>query len=372
MLCENLPPIEGGIENHVHNLARKLGEHCYVSLLSSTRPEGVLTYEKKGNVETFRPDAPKLSFIANLKAGIELAQKNRVNIIHAHTLGRISIIATIAGLVLRRPVIVTVHESHFIMDMTSKKSRLRKQLVYFFLLKQAKIVIAPSKELCYYVRNVAGNNRDVREIANGVDIIAFKPAYESHYLKTDLSKTYIVLCPRRITPKNGIIYLIEAIPRVVAEKNDVHFVFAGPVRDQDYFNRVQTKVEELNIKKYVTFTGGIPFQEMPRIYAEADLVVIPSLIEAVSLAALEAMASGIPVVATNVGGLPELITNNCNGLLVSPSNSKELAEAILRLLNNPKLARFFVRNAYVTAKDYSWSNVAEKTLNAYFDALKGT
>jgi len=142
------------------------------------------------------------------------------------------------------------------------------------------------------------------------------------------------------------------------------------VRDHDYLQIIQKRIRNLEVEPFVIFTGGVPYSEMPGFYAASDIVVIPSLIEAVSLATLEAMACKKPIVATSVGGLPEIIKNNYNGILVEPANGEALARAILLILNDKELASKYAENAYLTAKNFSWNNVAERTLHVYYHVLR--
>jgi glycosyltransferase involved in cell wall biosynthesis len=372
MICENLPPIQGGIENHVHNLSIELANRCNIVLVSLTQPKGTKSYEKNGNLTIYRLPKRRFSFMRNISAIIKLAKTNNIHVIHAHTVGEANTITAITGKLLHKPTIVTVHESSFIINLTNPKTRRIRSLTYHIRLKSASAIIAPSSELRDYVKNGANIKDGVIEIANGVDLKRFNNNLlgDSTKAKYGLANHSVILCPRRIIPKNGIIYLIEAIPRVVAERPDVLFVFAGPVRDDIYFHTIQERIKSLDISKYVIFTGGIPYNQMPEIYIASDIVVIPSLIEAISLSALEAMACKKPIVATTVGGLPEIITNGQNGLLVEPASGDSLANAILLLLNNECLAKRYAENSALTVENYSWSVIAQKTYNVYVNSLK--
>lgn len=373
MISENIPPIQGGIENHVHNLSIELAKKCNLFLISFYLPNGCKKVEKEGNLTIYRLlKGDRFSFIGHLLATIKIAKENQIDVIHVHTVGEANTIGAIAGTILRKPIVVTVHESSFIMNLCSKRLHTIRSITYRLRLRPAKEIITPSAELMYYVKHVVGNKKEVREIPNGVNLSLFHSDISGAIVKNKLNSgsSKIVLCPRRIAPKNGVIYLIKAIPRIVESRQDVRFVFVGPVRDYDYFKSIQDFVKKSKIEPYVVFTGGIPYNQMPAFYAASDVVVLPSLIEAISLAALEAMACGKPVVATSVGGLPEIIKNNHNGVLVEPANSKALAEAISAIICDEQLISKYVRNSLLTAKEFSWSNVAEQTLNSYFEVTK--
>jgi glycosyltransferase involved in cell wall biosynthesis len=123
---------------------------------------------------------------------------------------------------------------------------------------------------------------------------------------------------------------------------------------------------ELGISSRITFTGAVTEEEKGNWYRRATLCVIPSTYDPSPIVAFEALAAGKPVVATNVGGLPEVIHNKINGLLVTPRNPKEIAEAVEKILSDKKLASKLSKNALQTIeREYTWEHAARKTLNAY-------
>jgi glycosyltransferase involved in cell wall biosynthesis len=110
--------------------------------------------------------------------------------------------------------------------------------------------------------------------------------------------------------------------------------------------------------------------DLPSYYADADVVAIPSLKEATSIAGLEAMASACATVATNVGGLPEILQDNITGLLVPPCDPKALASAIERLIKAPDLRRRLGQAARARVeKEFTWEHAARETVRAYERAI---
>jgi glycosyltransferase involved in cell wall biosynthesis len=115
--------------------------------------------------------------------------------------------------------------------------------------------------------------------------------------------------------------------------------------------------------------GKVPHDEIPAYMASADVFVLPSLSEGFGIVALEAMAMGLPIVATKVGGLLEIIKDGENGFLVEPRNPVEIAEKCALLLTNDDLRTSISRNNREKAKDYSWEKVIERLENVYLHAL---
>ena len=121
----------------------------------------------------------------------------------------------------------------------------------------------------------------------------------------------------------------------------------------------------LDVSENITITGALPHTEMPNLIASADVVTIPSTREAVSLAALEALSCGVPVVASDVGGLPHVIKES-NGILVPANSSEELAKALNALLFDHALRLEKGRNGRrLVRESFSWDEVARQTLDFY-------
>ena len=128
----------------------------------------------------------------------------------------------------------------------------------------------------------------------------------------------------------------------------------------------------LGISKHVVFVGFVEENILKQLYNACDVFVLPSHMEGFGLTLLEAMAAAKPVVASNVGGIPELVKDGVNGILVNSSNPKELATALTFLLDNPKVARNIgSRNREYVAKNFSWEKTAKMTSVLYERILKG-
>ncbi|RLF10056.1 MAG: hypothetical protein DRJ69_03625 [Thermoprotei archaeon] len=123
----------------------------------------------------------------------------------------------------------------------------------------------------------------------------------------------------------------------------------------------------LGLNDRVVFKGVVPDEVKAKLYREAWVVAVPTLYaEGFGIVAAEAMASGVPVVATRVGGLKEVVEDGCTGLLVKPYSARELAEALIALLQDSSLRGRLSRNARLRAVErYSWSRVADRVLKTY-------
>jgi glycosyltransferase involved in cell wall biosynthesis len=207
-------------------------------------------------------------------------------------------------------------------------------------------------------------------IANAVDARKFRPDISGEAVRARYGVPLnhcLILCPRRLVPKNGLEFLIESLPSIRRRFRDVSVLIAGDGPERE---KLEARVRELGLHDSVIFAGSQHNDELPEFYAAADIVAIPSLKEATSIAGLEAMASACAVVATNVGGLPEIIEAGVSGLLVSPRDPEALGRAITHLIETPELRTQLglAARARVEQK-FTWEQVAGETTRAYERAV---
>ena len=202
-------------------------------------------------------------------------------------------------------------------------------------------------------------------IPNGVDTALFCPREGAPGRNGPLR----LLTVGRLQEFKGIQYLLHAIKELRdggAPGVDLRIVGDGPYR-----RRLDDMVRDLNIGDVVEFTPWVDFADMPGVYREADLLVQPSLTEGMPNTVLEAMASGLPVIATDVPGSRDLVRNGENGLLVEREDSAALAGAILKIAEDPGAARQMGRRSRENAEGMSWQNVAAEYLKLYESCAGG-
>jgi glycosyltransferase involved in cell wall biosynthesis len=270
------------------------------------------------------------------------------------------------------PLVWTNHTSMFLDQFETSPHRPR-------LVKEAQIaqqIIAPSNELAEKTIQLGVPADQVHFISNGVDANRFSSSVPIDSWKQKLKlreNEKVILCPRRLERKNGVRYFVKAAITLLKDGiKNVRFVIAG-----DFVgNQADSETDEVSslvresFPDRINLLGRVENADMPSLYALASMVVIPSLQEATSLSALEAMASSKPVVATNVGGLPYLVENEKTGLLVSPENSEKLAEAMKSLLHNPRISEEYgTMGRRRVEVEFDWSQIAKRTLEVYQRAI---
>ena len=262
----------------------------------------------------------------------------------------------------------TNHTSHFVSGVTSSRRR-----HYQVEASQADEIIAPSEELCELTAGLGIARERIHFIPNGVDPLRFQPNVDSSAWREKLafgSQDKVILCPRRLAKKNGVSYFVRAAVKLLRNGlTDAIFVisgdFEGP-RVESEEDLVTKLVESSGFKNSFRQLGRVENADMPGLYSCSDLVVMPSLIEATSLSAMEAMAAAKPVISTDVGGLPFLIRDGENGLLVPPRDANALANAIKQLLASPQLrTRFGHSGRRRVEQELDWKIIARQTKNIY-------
>ena len=367
MVSFDFLPNPGGVASHVFEISRALVKEGHSVCVIAATYDPQSRREELGGFTVYRVPVPRIrkvraAIFATRAAGLlrKLSRSKEFDVIHWHNILPDSLVTKIGKAKAR---IFTNHTSGFLQIY----DRGRWGFVYRWLLDHADAMIAPSKELAE--KSTFLTRRPVFYIPNGVDPERFSPSLQgadkirSRYGigRQDL----IVLCPRRFVPKNGVVYLAEALPLILQVVRNVVVIFAG-----GGFPSEQQKVKEIvrrnEADPHAIFTGTIPNSEMPAFYQAADVVVLPSLMEATSLAGLEAKASGCPIVGTTVGGIPEIVSDGVDGILVPPRDPKALASAIVKLSKDGTLRAEMGRVARNEAlKRFTWSIIAKRTVQVY-------
>jgi len=200
---------------------------------------------------------------------------------------------------------------------------------------------------------------DVRIIPNGVDSKEFSPEARP---ENDPVK---ILCVARIVPIKGQIELAHAFRRLVDRGTKARLIFAGTGDSEESLRRT---VRALGLDDSVDLLGYVPRERLPALYRSADLFALNSYNESMSIATLEALASGLPAVVTDVGGMDQLILPGKNGFVVPVGARTELADALEKLCTSPALRAEFSAAARLHALQFDWSSTAQGYLGLLSEA----
>ena len=335
----HFPPHLGGISSYTYLLAKELkarGDEVYV-----------LTYphEKIGDIKDIPVfTAPTLnikglrgflfSVSANFKL-INIVRKYKIDLIHAHYIMPPGLISVFCGMLLGVRTAITIHGSDI---FVLARNPLLQSLIKF-ILKKADYVFVVSDSLKNEVLKlgIEGMEDKLSVTYNTVDIKRFNPDKMTNFkeeMHIDPEKPVILFVGNLVWQK-GVEFLIRA-KEFLNEDAVIVIVGGGPL-----FEELKGIVEFEDIND-VIFTGAR--DDVDKIMPAADVFVLPSVSESFGIVILEAMASGKPVVATNVGGIPEIV-NDETGIIVRPEDPVALAEAIDKILKDKELQKRFSKAA---------------------------
>lgn len=221
-----------------------------------------------------------------------------------------------------------------------------------FIWKKSGAVVSNSRGLKDLALKTSQNQK-IDIIFNGIDLDDFCPN-ESLRAK---DKFIITIGATRITARKGTNYLIESLSDLVPRYPNLLLRILG---DGDEKNNLMELTKKLKLEKFVQFLGRVPREETAPYYQEASLFVLPSLNEGMSNAMLEALASGLPILATETGGTEELVENGINGFVIKMKNPKDLAEKIELILKNEELRIKMGLASRKKAQEMSWENIAKE------------
>jgi glycosyltransferase involved in cell wall biosynthesis len=239
------------------------------------------------------------------------------------------------------------------------------------ILSKADVIISPSESYIHSSKFLKKHQEKIKIIPNGIKIEEFELSYSKEYcrLKLDLPPDKdILLFFGYLSPYKSPDNLIRAFKNVIKKNPNTFLLFAGSGIMMDELKRLSIS---LKIEDKVRFDGFVGKDLRPYYYKAADLFCLPSTLstECHPLSILESMASGTPVIASRIGGIPDIINDYVNGILVEPGNVINLSNSILSVLNDNLLKRRMEINCKKIIKDYTWTNISEMTEQVYKDVI---
>ncbi len=381
------PEVIGGLGMAVSGLARALvrqGDEVHVICASS-----------EGDVETSTQDGVRVSRVARSslhpssdpygggdggfvhtvmeanfgltsRAISEARGRDHYDIIHAHD-WLVAFAAKALKHALRVPLVTTIHSTEYGRNR-GIYSDLQKYIheVEWMITYEAWRVMCCSHYMADELKRIFSVPADkIDVIPNGVEV---GPAPGEEFVRQVRSRyarpeDRLVFYVGRLVYEKGVHVLLDAVPRVLADEPRARFVIAG---DGYYAGVLREKASNMELGHAVSFAGRISDQERDALYAGADVVVFPSLYEPFGIVALEGMARGTPVVASDTGGLAEVIQHEQTGIKVYPGSAESLAWGIKRVLCDPGLRDFISRRGREEALiRFGWDAAAASTRSVY-------
>ncbi len=225
-------------------------------------------------------------------------------------------------------------------------------------------VIANSKSL-HDTCKIFSPKHDIGIITNGVDTDLFYPSTN----KKPGGEVNILFVSRLMLQK-GVDTLIKS--GSVLKQREINNFKLTIVGEGHLKGMMFSLIDEFNLGSYINFMGWRDLEQLPEIYRSADIFMLPSVMEGMSSVTLQAMASGLPIVASRVKGFEEILEENVNGLTAEYNNEEQFADALEKLIKSPELRQKMSQKSIEKSKQFSWESIAKQYLEYYEKAIYGS
>lgn len=367
---ESAECIHGGVEASVYGLVQELAKNHIVDVFDIPRIGEKDRVERYGNLTIHRyanPGMHNKDAVQRLKEMVRDIVALGPEVCHVHGTGAFS------------KEIYFALQQHGIKMMLTVHGILREE-------KKQALMRKPSlKALYQYIVQ----SRDERELLEATPRIIVDTAYvedklkayglkhvpEMHVIPQGIDKVFysiqcnpksnVILCVGAIAPRKGHLYTVEMFERLRAKGIDAKMRIIGSLADRGYYEQLQQKIAESAYKEDIKLEANLPREELLKAYAAAKLFVLHSREESQGIVFAEAMATGLPVVATKIGGIPYVVADGESGLLCPYGDVDVMAQCAELLLTDENMWNEFSSAAKVIAKGYSWTDIANRIVRLY-------
>jgi len=301
---------------------------------------------------------------------LRVAMKYKAQLIYAHWVLPNGIAAAFVASMLKIPLAISLHGS----DVYVSKRNFLFRKVASCILQHANVVTACSEGL-YEDAIQLGAEGKLHLVAWGADTNMFKPDDDSlmeNNAADAMNSDITIASLGRMVFKKGFHILLQAMAIVIAEYPMTHLIIggAGPLRES-----LQTEAKALGIESHVSLPGRIPWDQVPLFLQQSDIFVLPSIqdqegnIDGLPTVLLEAMSSGIAVIASRIGGVPLVIEHGVNGMMFTPGDSRQLADLIKKLiLENTKRVELGNSARKSIEERHTWQQTCRRLQSLFEDA----
>ncbi|NOQ56298.1 MAG: glycosyltransferase [Nanohaloarchaea archaeon] len=361
------PQIEGGLDTHIHNLTDALSAHKDIHIdLFLPKINIPKNISPKDNIKIHPIDTQiKADTIDDLITSVDAYNQKiattrfKPDIIHIHDW-----IGIEAGIDLKHrlkiPLILTVHSLEYMRTATdSPQSQNDIEQIEKKGIETADKIITVSRLMKdEIIKRYDINKENIMVVPNG-------PTFKQDTKPTEKEKDLIVYCGR-LAGQKGVEYLLLAAKDILKRRKDAKFVIIG----KGYMEKqLKGLAQLLGIDDSIKFTGFIKQEDIEEYYRKAEMVVAPSIYEPFGISVLDALVTGTPAITTKDAGIAEDLKDNIEILKIERRNSESLKDAILKILENPKLKEQLSINGMRASKNYSWTKIAKTTKDIYLNRL---
>lgn len=367
--------IKGGVESSIYGISQALSPNNEVIVVDYPRyglkcdcvddSNGIKVYRFKSKFGNNN------ALILRVFKVIKTIKKLRPDICHLHSSSMFSLLLFLLLKLNNVAVIITIHGLAHIEKKNNwlKKRNLKnfsKFLVHSFiefaLINWSKEIIVDTE----YVANEIANYKKERKIFHLPKIHTIPQGINKLFAEIDCNlESSNILAVGSINPRKGFLELIQAMHKLIVQQPNAFLNIVGIVSDKKYLNEIEAKISELGLSKNIKINTNLSFSQLIEFYKQSSLFVLHTQEESQGIVFCEAMACGMPIVSTNVGGVAFVVDNNKGGLLSNFSDIDTFAENISLLMENSVLKYEFSEYNLKKANDYNWSIIADNVTSVY-------
>jgi glycogen(starch) synthase len=371
------PRVVGGIARHCEGLAKAQVQQGHDVHLFTLDFPGSPSYEEMDGIKVYRastelghPNFLTWVLLFNhflSKRMADLTQLVDFDVMHVHDW-----LAAFSGITfkhyIKKPMVLTVHSTEVgrAQGLHSPDSFSINGIEWWATYEADRVIVCShsmKEEICNHF-NLPEKKIDV--IPNAIDSSKYQISVDRGAIRQRYGVGWgekLILCVGRLVPQKGVEYFIRAIPQIAQRHPEAKYIIVGEGWSRDI---LEAEAKATGHADKIRFTGFASDREVINLMTSADALIVPSIYEPFGIVALEGMATGVPVVASKVGGLAEIIDHEKTGLFVYPRNIDSIAWGIDKILSDPDHARWLTKNAKEKLhKAYSWEAVAMKTVEVY-------
>lgn len=370
--------IRGGIEASVYGLAQELSKNHQVIVIDSPRIENEDSLENYGSILVHRFHNPGVHQRDAIKRVDDIV-KDIINynptICHLHGTGIFcwSLIKEI-----RRktsiPIILTVHGLARIEKIKALKRHFSSKVFYQYIAQsncERRVLSTLHKVIVdtQYVEKAIKGYRLRKE----PEMVIIPQGIDNHFYTLDCSKTSRnILSVGSITQRKGHLQMIKAFSIAAQELQDIKLIICGVLSDSHYYQQLLNLIDTLPCKDMISLKTDVSKEELYDLYNQAHIFALHSQEESQGIVFAEAMASGLPIIATRVGGIPDVVISGETGLLSGFDDIPSFASSIIDLMQSKEKWEIMSTNCKSAARSYSWLNVAKRIVCLYTSIIPDT
>lgn len=303
----------------------------------------------------------------------KLMKSDGIDIIHAHHLYPTGYAGLLVAKSFSIPLVVS-GRGQGVYELPYFSGTLRRKISR--VISETDQLVVVCDDMRKEIEKLAHPKNDIKVVYNGVDFTLFNPQACAAERKENLKKeleipedaVVVLFVSSSISKLKGVVDALKAFSKLVAEFSEVYMVMIGDESEKEV---VENIIETESVGKHIRIVGRVEHKDLPAYYAIGDILIYPSYVEGIPNTLYEGMACGKAVVATKVGGMPELVINMQTGLLIDKGNVEALYRSIKKLILDKNLRKKLADNAgKFISENFGWEKNARQLVSVYQSLLK--